>query len=169
MEVVGVVFIATNHFLVVAPFMPIADSPRLWSKRSALAHQRLKSQRSAVTIISTVIVHLMCHHMSVKAVTNDLAVHPGWSARMLKMHFTELVTFGFFWFFFQRPDGPRLKPDGPSLVPDGARFSFAQSAVLPRVLHSSYPRLTLVLRAVRRKGPDSPRTGEFPKNFSCPE
>jgi hypothetical protein len=27
MEVVGVVFIATNHFLVVAPFLPITDSP----------------------------------------------------------------------------------------------------------------------------------------------
>jgi hypothetical protein len=28
MEVVGVVFIATNHFLAVAPFLPIADGPR---------------------------------------------------------------------------------------------------------------------------------------------
>jgi hypothetical protein len=99
MEVVGVVFIATNHFLAVAPFMPIADGPRLWSRRSAPAHQRLKSQRSAVTAISTVIVHLMHHHMSVKEVTDDLAVHPGRSARTLKMHFTELVTFRFFWFF----------------------------------------------------------------------
>jgi hypothetical protein len=29
MEVVGVVFIATNHFLVVAPFLPAADGPRV--------------------------------------------------------------------------------------------------------------------------------------------
>jgi hypothetical protein len=29
MEVVGVVFIATNHFLVVAPFMPTANGPCL--------------------------------------------------------------------------------------------------------------------------------------------
>jgi hypothetical protein len=43
MEVVGFVFIATNHFLVVASFLPTADGP----------HQWLKSQRSAVTAIST--------------------------------------------------------------------------------------------------------------------
>jgi hypothetical protein len=52
MEVVGVVFIATNHFLVVAPFLPTADGPRSWSERSAPVHQRLKSQWSAVTTIS---------------------------------------------------------------------------------------------------------------------
>jgi hypothetical protein len=57
MEVVGVVFIATNHFLVVAPILPTADGPRPWSGRSAPAHQRLKSQRSAVTAISTAIMH----------------------------------------------------------------------------------------------------------------
>jgi hypothetical protein len=28
MEVVGVVFIATNHFLAVAPILPTADGPR---------------------------------------------------------------------------------------------------------------------------------------------
>jgi hypothetical protein len=99
MEVIGVVFIVTNHFLAVAPFMLIADGLRLWSGRSAPAHQRLKSQRSAVMAISTVIVHLMCHQMSVKAVIDGLAMHPGRSARTLKMHFTELVTFGFFWVF----------------------------------------------------------------------
>jgi hypothetical protein len=45
MEVVGVVFIATNHFLAVAPILPTADGPRPWSGRSAPAHQRLKTQR----------------------------------------------------------------------------------------------------------------------------
>jgi hypothetical protein len=29
MEVVGVIFIATNHFLVVAHFLPITDGPPL--------------------------------------------------------------------------------------------------------------------------------------------
>jgi hypothetical protein len=58
MEVVGVVFIATNHFLVVASFLPTADNPRSWSKRFALAHQYLKSQRSAVMTISTTISSL---------------------------------------------------------------------------------------------------------------
>jgi hypothetical protein len=33
-----------------------------------------------------------------KAVTDGPAVHPGRSARALKMHFTESVTFGFFAF-----------------------------------------------------------------------
>jgi hypothetical protein len=36
MEVVGVVFIASNHFLAVALFLPTADGPRPWSGRSAL-------------------------------------------------------------------------------------------------------------------------------------
>jgi hypothetical protein len=53
MEVVGVVFIATNHFLVVASFQPTTSGPRPWSERSAPAHQWLKLQWSAVTAIST--------------------------------------------------------------------------------------------------------------------
>jgi hypothetical protein len=55
MEVVGVVFIAFNHFLAVAPFLPTADGPCPWSGRSAPGHQQLKSQRSAVTAISMAI------------------------------------------------------------------------------------------------------------------
>jgi hypothetical protein len=55
MEVDGVVFIATNHFLAVVSFLPTADGPCPWSGRSAPAHQWLKSQRSAVTAISTAI------------------------------------------------------------------------------------------------------------------
>jgi hypothetical protein len=98
MEVVEVVFIATNHFLVVAPFLPTADGPRPWSGRSAPTHQRLKSQRSAVTAISTAMVHLMCCQMSDKVVVYGSAIDPGRSARTLKMYFTEPVTFGFFWF-----------------------------------------------------------------------
>jgi hypothetical protein len=35
MEVVGVVFIAPNHFLAVAPFLSAADGPHPWSGRSA--------------------------------------------------------------------------------------------------------------------------------------
>jgi hypothetical protein len=62
MEVVGVVFIATNHFLAVVPILPTVDGPRPWSGRSAPAHQRLKTQRSAVTAI----LHLMHRQMSDK-------------------------------------------------------------------------------------------------------
>jgi hypothetical protein len=92
MEVVGVGFIATNYFLAVAFFRVTADGPRPWSERSAPVHQRLKSQRSAVTAISTAI--------SALNVSLDVRLSSrGRSARMLKMHFTEPVTFGFFWFY----------------------------------------------------------------------
>jgi hypothetical protein len=63
----------------------------------------------------------MHRQMSDKAVADGPVVHPGRSVRTLKIHFTEPVTFGFFW--FSPPDGPRLRPDGPRLVSDGARFS----------------------------------------------
>jgi hypothetical protein len=99
MEVVGVVFIASNHFLAVVPFLSIADGPRPWSGRSAPAYQRLKSQRSAVTAISTGTEHLMRRQMSGKADADDPVVHPGRSARTLKMNYTEPITFGFFWFY----------------------------------------------------------------------
>jgi hypothetical protein len=71
MEVVRVVFIASNHFLAVVPFLLTADGPRPLSGRSAPAHQRLKLQRSAVTAI----VHLMCRQMSDKVVMDGSAVH----------------------------------------------------------------------------------------------
>ena len=92
MEVVGVVFIAPNHFLSVAPFLPTAYGPRPWSERSTPVHQWLKSQWSAVTAI----LHLMRCQMSDKG-------NRGWSGRAPRtvredaiIHFTEPVTFGFF-------------------------------------------------------------------------
>jgi hypothetical protein len=100
--VVGVVFIASNHFLVVAPILLTADGPCSWTGRSAPAHQRLKSQRSTVAAISTAIAHLMCRRMSDKVVADGPVVHPGWSARTLKKHFTEPITFGVFGFFNDR-------------------------------------------------------------------
>jgi hypothetical protein len=42
--------------------------------------------------------HLMRRQMSDKAVADGPVVHPGWFARTLKIHFTEPVTFDFFWF-----------------------------------------------------------------------
>jgi hypothetical protein len=66
--------------------------------RSAPAHQRLKSQRSAITTISTAIEHLMRRQISDKVVADGPAVHPGRSARTLKINFIEAVTFGFFGF-----------------------------------------------------------------------
>jgi hypothetical protein len=58
--------------------------------------------------------------MSDKAVADGLAVHPGRSARTLKMHFTEPVTFGFSGFQWS---------DGPSLVLDGVLCSLGQFIV----------------------------------------
>jgi hypothetical protein len=94
MEVVGVVFIAINHFLAVAPILPTADGPRPWSGRSAPAHQRLKTQWSAVTAI----LHFMRRQMLDKG-------SRGWSVRATRtvredaiIHFTEPVTFGVFGF-----------------------------------------------------------------------
>jgi hypothetical protein len=106
MEVVGVVFIASNHFLAVAPFLQTADGPCPLSGRSAPAHPRLELQRSAVTAISMAIVHLMRRYMSDKVVANGPAVHLGPSAKTLKIHLTELVTFGFFWVFNDRTVRP---------------------------------------------------------------
>jgi hypothetical protein len=83
MEVVGVVFIAPNHFLVVAPFLPTADGPRPWSGRSAPTHQRLKSQQSVVTAISMAIKHLMRRQMLDKGSHGRSDRAPGWSMRTL--------------------------------------------------------------------------------------
>jgi hypothetical protein len=124
---VGVVFIAPNHFLAVAPFLPTVDGPRPWSGRSAPAHQRLKSQRSVVTAISTAIKHLMCRQMSDKAVADGPVVHPGRSARRLKIHFTEPGTFEFFWF----------SPTGRS-APEAGRsaFGLGRCSLLHRTVRS---------------------------------
>jgi hypothetical protein len=161
MEVVGVIFIASSHFLAVAPILPTADGPRPWSGRSAPAHQRLKSQRSVVTAISMAIMFVMCRQMSDKAVADGPTVHPGRSARTLKMHFTEPVTFGFF-LVFQRSDGPCLGLDGLHLVPDGARFSSGRCVVLTCVF-------AMFLSEACPGVEDGPRIGVFLKSFSCPE
>jgi hypothetical protein len=96
MEVVEVVFIATNHFLAVAPILPTADGPRPWSGRSAPAHQRLKPQRSAATVISTAILHLMRCQMSDKGSHGRSGRAPRTVREDVIIHFTELVTFGVF-------------------------------------------------------------------------
>jgi hypothetical protein len=50
MEVVGVVFIAPNHFLVVDPFLSTADGPRPWSGRSAPLVRTVRPCTSTATI-----------------------------------------------------------------------------------------------------------------------
>jgi hypothetical protein len=96
MEVVGVVFIAPNHFLAVAPFLPSADGPCPWFGLSAPAHQRLKTQRSAVTAISTTILHLMRRQRSDKGSRGRSGRAPRMVREDAIIHFTEPVTLGFF-------------------------------------------------------------------------
>jgi hypothetical protein len=96
MEVVGVVFIAPNHFLAIASFLPTADGPRPWSGRFAPAHQRLKTQRSAVTAISTAILHLIHRQMSDKGSRGRSDRAPRMVREDAIIHFTEPITFGFF-------------------------------------------------------------------------
>jgi hypothetical protein len=172
MEVVGVVFIAPNHFLAVAPFLPTTDGPHPWSGRSGPTHQWLKSQRSVVTAISTAISmtieHLMSRQMSDKAVADGLIVHPRRSARTLKYILPNPSPSGFSG--FHRPDGPRLRPDDPRLVSDGARFSIGQSVVLTCVYAVFLSEAHFGVTDSPPQGPGRSTLRCFPKkNFSCPE
>jgi hypothetical protein len=128
---VGVVFIAPNHFLAVVSFLPTANGLCPLPGRSAPAHQRLKTQQSAVTAISATTMHLMCRQMSGTIVTDGLAVHPRRSMRMLKFILPNPLPSGFL--VHHRLDGPRLRADGPRLVSDGARFSIGRFVVLSYV------------------------------------
>jgi hypothetical protein len=96
MEVVGVVFIAPTHFLVVAPFLSTADGPCPLFGRSAPAHQRLKTQRSAVTAISMVILYLMRRQMLDKGSRGRSGRAPQTVREDAIIHFSEPVTFEFF-------------------------------------------------------------------------
>jgi hypothetical protein len=78
------------------PFLPTADGPRPWSGRSAPADQRLKTQQSAVTAISTAILHLMRRQMSDKGSRGRSGHAPRTVREDAIIHFTEPVTFGFF-------------------------------------------------------------------------
>jgi hypothetical protein len=78
------------------PFLPTADGPRPWSGRSAPADQRLKTQRSGVTAISTAILHLMRRQMSDKGSRGRSGRAPRTVREDAIIHFTEHVTFGFF-------------------------------------------------------------------------
>jgi hypothetical protein len=64
--------------------------------RSAPVHQRLKTQRSAVTAISTAILHLMRRQMSDKGSRGRSGRAPRTVREDAIIHFTEPVTFGFF-------------------------------------------------------------------------
>jgi hypothetical protein len=156
MEVVGVVFIATNHFLAVA----LVQSTRM---ARATAHQRLKSQRSAVMAISTATGAFNVWSDIRESSRRWSSCAPRRSARTLKCILPNPSPLGFSGFSTTRRSTSEARRS--KLGPDGARFSFRQSAVLTYVLHNSCPRHTLVSRTVRRRGLDGPRTGEFLKKL----
>jgi hypothetical protein len=158
--VVGVVFIATNHFLAIAPFcQPRTVRPP--GPGSAPADQRLKMQRLAVTAISTTILHLMRRQMLDKG-------SRGWSSRAPRtvredaiIHFTEPVTFGF---FGSSPTGRSARGLGRCLLfhrtVRSRDICFCIGSV--RGLFRCRRRSAAKARMVRA-WPD------FPKSFSCPE
>jgi hypothetical protein len=76
--------------------LPTADGPPAWTGRSAPVDQRLKTQRSAVTAISTAILHLMRRQMSDKGSHGRSGRAPRTVREDAIIHFTEPVTFGLF-------------------------------------------------------------------------
>jgi hypothetical protein len=117
MEVVGVVFIANNHFLVVAFFLLTTDGPCPWSRRSmplvrtvcpctSMAEITTDNSNSYINGYKCIKCVVRCQIKLPRTVrlctTDGPAVHHGRSARTPKMHFTEPVTFRFFWFFNKR-------------------------------------------------------------------
>jgi hypothetical protein len=79
-----------------------ADGPPAWSGRSAPVDQRLKTQQSAVTAISTAILHLMRRQMSDKTSRGRSGRAPLTVREAAIIHFSEPVTFGFFRFLTYR-------------------------------------------------------------------
>jgi hypothetical protein len=149
-------------------FLPTADGPRPWTGRSAPADQRLKTQRSALTAISTAILHLMRRQMSDKASRGRSDRAPRTVREDAIIHFAEPVTFGF---FGSSPTG-RSAPE-----PGRSACGLERCLFFHRTVHSRdmcfcigsvrgsfrcHGRSAAKARTVR-SWPD------FPKSFSCPE
>jgi hypothetical protein len=118
-----------------------ADGPPAWSERSAPIDQRLKTQRSAVTAISTAILHLMRRQMLDKASRRWSGRAPRTVREDAIIHFSEPVTFGF---FGSSPTG-RSAPEtgrsarglGRSLLSSGR--SVVQTWIFALVLSEGHP------------------------------
>ena len=145
-----------------------ADGPRARSGRSAPVDQRLKMQRSAVTAISTAILHLMCRQMSDKGSRR-------WSGRAPRMvcedaiiHLAEPVTFGF---FGSSPTG-RSAPE-----PRRSARGLRRCLLFHRTVRSrdtcfciGSVRGLFWCRGLSAAGSRTVRAWpDFPKSFSCPE
>jgi hypothetical protein len=149
-------------------FLLSADGPPSWCGRSALEDQRLKMQRSAVTAISTAILHLMRRQMSDRA-------SRGWSTRLArtvreaaKIHFSEPVTFGFFGFL---PTGRSAPEAGQSARGLGRSLLFLRTVCSGNLCFCIGSVRWLFL--CRGRSAARARTVRawpvFPKSFSCPE
>ena len=145
-----------------------ADGPRARSGRSAPVDQRLKMQRSAVTAISTAILHLMRRQMSDRVRRGRSGRAPRTVRADAIIHFSEPVTFGFFGFL----------PTGRS-APEAGRSArgLGRSLLFLRTVRSG--NLCFCVGSVRRaswcrgRSAAGARTVRawpvFPKSFSCPE
>jgi hypothetical protein len=148
--------------------LPTADGPPAWSGRSAPVDQRLRTQRSAVTAISTAILHLMRRQMSDKASRGRSGRAPRTVREAAIIHFSEPVTFGFFGF---SPTG-RSAPE-----PGRSAHGLGRSLLFLRTVRSAY--LDFCIGSVRVSswccGRSAARARTvrawpvFPKSFSCPE
>jgi hypothetical protein len=148
--------------------LPTADGPPAWSGRSAPLDQRLKTQRSAVTAISTAILHLMRRQMSDKASCGRSGRAPRTIREDAIIHFSEPVTFGF---FGSSPTGRSAPEAGRSARGLGRSLLFLWMVrtvdldfCISSVRGSSwcYGRSAARARTVRA-------WPIFPKSFSCPE
>jgi hypothetical protein len=149
-------------------FLPTADDPPAWSGRSASVDQRLKTQRSAVTAISTAILHLMCRQMSDKASRGRSGRAPRTAREDAIIHLAEPVTFAFF----------GSSPTGRS-TPEPGRFArgLGQCLLFHRTVCSRDTCFCIGsvrgLFRCRGRSAAKPRTvrawPDFPKSFSCPE
>jgi hypothetical protein len=137
--------------------LPTADGPPAWSGWSAPVDQRLKTQRSAITAISTAILHLMRRQMSDKASRGRSGRAPRTVREDAIIHFSEPVTFGF---FGSSPTGRSAPEAGPSAQGLGWSLHFCIGSV--RGSSWCCGRSAARARTVRA-------WPVFPKSFSCPK
>jgi hypothetical protein len=145
-----------------------ADGPPAWSGRSAPVDHRLKTQQSAVTAISTAILHLMRCQMSDRPSRGRSASLARTVREPAIIHFSKPATFGFCGF---SPTGRSAPVAGRS-----AR-GLRRSALFLRTVHSADLDFCFgsvrVSSSCRGRSAARARTVRawpvFPKSFSCPE
>jgi hypothetical protein len=144
--------------------LPTVDGPPAWTGRSAPADQRLKTQRSAVTAI----LHLMRRQMSDKDSRGQSGRAPRTVREDTIIHFTELVTFGF---FGSLPIG-RSAPEAGRSARRLGRFLLFHWTVCSRDMSFCVGSVRGLFRCrgwSAAKAQTVCTWPDFPKNFSCPE